>query len=109
MKPATSLWRWRKVAGTRRCTTSSPASATRQVPPTTSTPYTRVSVREDLPLVDLTHRHSSCYSAIGGGPARRRQEVGPGTPPPRQLSWGLSPTSENSVWAKFAFWDFSEI
>src|SRR5215203_963924 len=37
-----------------------------------------VSVREDLPFVDLTQRYSSCYSATVGEPARLRQEVGPG-------------------------------
>src|ERR671910_2548332 len=92
MKPATSLCRWREVAGTRRCTTSSPASATRQVPPTTSTPKTMVSSREDLPFVDLTPQYSSCYATIRGKQARLRQEVRPGTPPTCQLARGLSRT-----------------
>src|ERR687897_1218621 len=89
MKPATSLCRWREVAGTRRCTTSRPASARRQVPPTTSTPKTMVSSREDLPFVDLTHQYSSCYAAIRGEPAHLRQEVRLGRPPTCQLGRGF--------------------
>src|SRR5919107_3471016 len=61
MKPATSLCCRRESAGTRRCTSSKPASARRQTPPTTKTPYTTVGSKVRTPLLDPTGRYSSRY------------------------------------------------
>src|SRR5215216_4080846 len=72
MKPATSLCSWRELAGTRRFTSSSPPSATRQITPITSMPYITVDVREDLhPRVVAGSRIASQV-----GPAPSQQGLG---------------------------------
>src|SRR5918997_6526235 len=72
MKPATSLERWRETAGTRRCTSSNPTSASRQTPPTVRMPLNMVCSTSEISPLGYGQQHSSPYSGRRAN-ARGRQ------------------------------------
>src|SRR5918997_3948869 len=61
MKPATSLCRWRRAEGTRRCTNATPAIAPAVTRQTTTKPRTTFIISGALPFANAGHRNDGTH------------------------------------------------